>query len=280
MEFAGPRSRSILSNLFEIPLTPWVCFGLFLLLAYWARSLPHTEASLWTVLLSAGLSSIAGFAFSPLAGAVLFQVNPDAILVVQILLVASVALQIYCIWHLRVHVRSLEFLPYTIGSLITLPLGIFLLVKTHAPSFLPMLGLFMLAYGTFAAFRPAIDVGKSNSLSGRMLAGALGGITGGLAAFPGAFVAIWCQAQGFDKDRQRSIVQPFILINQLAAIAILFFVRPASTVSLETIQYAVPAILGAYVGLCVFRRLQTSGFNRVVGASLAVAGLLMALKGL
>lgn len=280
MEFAGPRSRSILSNLFEIPLAPCVCFALFLLLAYWAWSLPHTEASLWTVLLSAGLSSIAGFAFSPLAGAVLFQVNPDAILVVQILLVASIAVQVYCIWHLRVHVRSLEFLPYTIGSLITLPLGIFLLVKTHASSFLPMLGLFMLAYGTFAAFRPAIDLGKSNLLSGRMLAGALGGITGGLAAFPGAFVAIWCQAQGFDKDRQRSIVQPFILINQLVAVAILSFVRPATTVSLETIQYAVPAILGAYVGLCIFQKLKTAGFNRVVGTSLAVAGLLMALKAL
>ena len=51
------------------------------------------------------------------------------------------------------------------------------------------------------------------------------------------------------------------------------------TVSLETIQYAAPAILGAYVGLCIFRRLKTSEFNRVVGAALALAGLLMASKG-
>jgi hypothetical protein len=37
---------------------------------------------------------------------------------------------------------------------------------------------------------------------------------------------------------------------------------------------------GRYVGLCIFRRLKTSEFNRVVGAALAFAGLLMALKGL
>jgi uncharacterized membrane protein YfcA len=280
MEFAGQRTRSRLGALFEAPLVPCICFILFLLAAYWARSLPNAEASLWTVLLSAALSSIAGFAFSPLAGAVLFQVNTDAVLVVQILLVASIAQQIYCIWHLRVHVRSLEFLPYIAGSLITLPFGILLLLKTQASSFLPMLGLFLMAYGAFAAFRPAIELSKSNPLFGRLLAGALGGITGGLAAFPGAFVAIWCQAQGFDKDRQRSIVQPFILINQVVAVAILSFVRPMATVSLETIQYAAPAILGAFVGLCIFRRLRTSEFNRIVGAALAFAGLLMAWKGL
>jgi hypothetical protein len=130
MEFAGRRTRSRLGVLLEIPLVPCIFSILFLLIAYWARSLPAAEASLWTVLLSAVLSSVAGFAFSPLAGAVLFQVNPDAVSVVQILLVASIAIQVYCIWHMRVHLRSLEFLPYIAGSLVTLPFGILLLVKT------------------------------------------------------------------------------------------------------------------------------------------------------
>lgn len=280
MEFAGRRVRLFLGNLLDLPLIPCICLVLFLIVAYWSRSLPGAEASLWTVLLSAVLSSVAGFAFSPLAGAVLFQVHPDPVLVVQILLVGSIAVQIYCVWHLRLHLRSLEFVPYVIGSLITLPFGILLLLKSQAATFLPLLGLFLLAYGAFVALRPAFDLKGSNSLSGRVLSGALGGITGGLAAFPGAFVAIWCQAQGFEKERQRSIVQPFILINQVAAIAMLSLVRPVAAVSLETIQYAAPAVLGAFVGLCIFRRLKTSEFNRVAGAALAIAGLLMALKGL
>ncbi len=280
MEFAGQRTRPFLGSLLTMPLIPCVCLIFFLLVAYSSRSLPGAEASLWTVLFSAILSSVAGFAFSPLAGAVLFQVHPDAVMVVQILLVGSIAMQVYCIWHMRVQVRSFEFVPYVIGSLITLPFGVLLLVKSHAASFLPMLGLLLLAYGAFTTFRPVIDLGRSNALSGRVLSGALGGITGGLVAFPGAFVAIWCQAQGFEKDRQRAIVQPFILINQLAAMAILSFVAPVATVSLETLQYAAPAVVGAYIGLCIFRRLKTSEFNRVVGAALVIAGLLMALKGL
>jgi hypothetical protein len=68
------------------------------------------------------------------------------------------------------------------------------------------LGLFLLAYGIFTAIKPAFSQGKSNPLAGRILAGALGGVTGGVAAFPGAFVAIWCQIQGFEKERQRAIV--------------------------------------------------------------------------
>ena len=278
MEIASQRSRPFLDTLLAIPLIPFICFLLFAIAAYWSRFLFSAEATLWTVLFSAMLSSVAGFAFSPIAGAVLFHVNPDAVLVVQILLVASIAQQLYCIWQLRSHIRAIEFLPYAAGSLTTLPLGIFLLLKSQASIFLPLLGLFLAGYGTFAAVRPAIRLGKSNPLSGRILAGALGGITGGLAAFPGAFVAIWCQAQGFDKERQRSIVQPFILINQVAAIAILSLVRPVATVSLETIQYAAPAVLGAYFGLCIFRRLGTSEFNRMVGAALAVAGVPMVLK--
>jgi len=278
MEIASPRTRSFLDSLLSVPFIPCICFLLFAIAAYGSWSLLHAEASLWIVLFSAVLASVAGFAFSPLAGAFLFHVNPDAVVVVQILLVASIAQQIYCVWRLRTHIKVLEFLPYVIGSLTTLPLGIFLLLKSQASSFLPMLGLLLVAYGSFVAIRPAIELSKSNHLSGRILAGALGGITGGLAAFPAAFVAVWCQAQGFDKERQRSIVQPFILVNQIVAIAILSVVSPVKTISFETIQYAAPAILGAYFGLCIFRRLNTNEFNRVVGAALAMAGALMVLK--
>jgi len=280
MEFAGPRKRSFLDYLLALPWTPCICFLFLAIAAYWSLSLPIAQASLWIVLFSAAVSSVAGFAFSPLAGAALLYVNPDVILVVQILLVASIAQQTYCIWQLRSQIRSFEFLPYTVGSLTTLPLGVLLLLKSQVSNYLPMLGLLLVGHGAFMAVRPTINLAKSNLLSGRILAGALGGITGGLAAFPGAFVAIWCQAQGFDKERQRSIFQPYILINQLVAISILSLARPVATVSFETIQYAAPAILGAYFGLCIFRRLRTSGFNRVVGAALAMAGILMVLKAL
>jgi uncharacterized membrane protein YfcA len=280
IELVNRRMRAQLNELYTVPLIPLISLVLFFAAAYQSWSTPRTELALWVVFLSASISNIIGFAFSPLAGAILFHLNPDVVSVVQGLLVASVAQQLYCVWRLRSEIRSLEFLPYVFGSLVTLPFGIFLLIKSQASVFLPLLGLLLLAYGTFTAIKPTFQVRKRNPFIGRVLAGALGGITGGLAAFPGAFVAIWCQAQGFDKEHQRAIVQPFILISQVAAIAMLSVARPVGATSLEAMQYAAPAVLGAYVGLHIFKTLSTSSFNRIVGVALAAAGVLIAAKSL
>jgi uncharacterized membrane protein YfcA len=261
----------------SIPILPCICFLFFILAILWSRTVPSSEASLWVVFFSALLSSIAGFAFSPIAGAFLFHIFNDAVLVVQILLIASVAQQIYCIWRLRSLIGPLEFLPYLAGSLTTLPLGIFLLLKSEVTSYLPVLGFVLIAYGALTVLKPTINI-KRNVFAGRLAVGALGGLTGGLAAFPAAFVTIWCQAQGFSKERQRAIIQPFILVNQLVAAGILSFVRPLGAASIEIIQYMPPAILGAYFGLLLFGKLNTASFNRIVGVLLFLAGGTMAAK--
>jgi uncharacterized membrane protein YfcA len=275
--FVGTRAR-LAETISAIPSIPFISLLSLLFAAYWYRTAPTAELTLWIVLLSASISSIAGFAFSPIAGAILFYVHSDAVLVVQILLVASAAQQIYCVWRFRTQIRSLECLPYVFGSLATLPFGILLLLNSRASILMPSLGIVLLSYGTFVAVRPNLCLTKSNPLSGRVLAGALGGITGGLAAFPAAFVAIWCQVQGFEKERQRSIVQPFILINQISAICILSLLRPLAPTTFEAIQYAAPAVLGAYIGLHIFGKLSNTAFNRFVGAALALAGFLMITK--
>jgi uncharacterized membrane protein YfcA len=241
IKFASQRMRSSSSHGLTVPLIPLGSLLFLIIAAYFSRSSPSSELALGIVLLSATVSSIVGFAFSPIAGAILFYVNTDVVEIVQILLVASIAQQLYCVWRLQSRIASLEFLPYVIGSLATLPVGIFLLLKSPASILLPCLGVFLLAYGVFTTVKPTIISRKSNPLTGRILAGAFGGITGGVAAFPGAFVAIWCQIQGFEKDRQRSIVQPFILINQIAALSILAVAKPLETVGIVAAQYAAPA---------------------------------------
>lgn len=280
IELVGRRTRPYFEGILSVPVIPFISLSIFLTAAYWSRSVPSEELALWVVFFSAIVSSVAGFAFSPIAGAVLFHCNSDAVLVVQILLIASLAQQLYCVWVLRSQIKPLECLPYVMGSLATLPVGVLLLLSSRASVFLPLLGIILLAYGSFVSVKPAIQLSRTNPLFGRLAAGALGGITGGLAAFPAAFVAIWCQLQGFDKERQRSVVQPFILINQVVAITILSLARPIASTSFETLQYAAPAVLGAYVGLQIFSRLSTGRFNRLVGAALALAGCLMIAKAL
>ena len=270
MQPADQKAAARFSVIKSLPAIPAICLLLFAL----ALAVPSggTTTASWIVLLSALLSSIAGFAFSPIAGALLFHTLSEPISVVQILLIASIAQQLYCVWRLRETIQVRECAPYLAGSVATLPIGLYLLCKTSASMFLPLLGLLLITYGAFTALKPDLRAG-TNPLWGRVMAGALGGITGGLAAFPAAFVTMWCLVQGFDKHRARAIVQPFILVNQLVSLSVLMIARPTHAVTLGAIRYAAPAVLGAYFGLIIFNRVDTSTFNRIVGVFLIVAGI-------
>ena len=116
IELVGRRTRPYFEGILSVPVIPFISLSIFLTAAYWSRSVPSEELALWVVFFSAIVSSVAGFAFSPIAGAVLFHCNSDAVLVVQILLIASLAQQLYCVWVLRSQIKPLECLPYVMGK--------------------------------------------------------------------------------------------------------------------------------------------------------------------
>jgi uncharacterized membrane protein YfcA len=140
-----------------------------------------------------------------------------------------------------------------------------------------IIGAFLIAYGLFMLFRPALRLRFQRDWAD-VVAGAAGGITGGFAAFPGAFVTIWCSLKGWDKARQRGVYQPFILLMQLAALAILTIraggpIHDATPVAALTPLMFVPAaLLGTWCGLGWYRRLSDAQFAKVVNLLLIVAG--------
>src|ERR1700676_4724759 len=101
--------------------------------------------------------------------------------------------------------------------------------------------------------------------------GALGGITGPLAAFPGAFVTIWCGMRGWDKVVQRSIYQPYILILQVLTFCALSVVSGRSMLDEGLAAYALPGIAGAYLGLQLFQKLSDGQFHKLVNLALIVS---------
>jgi uncharacterized membrane protein YfcA len=231
------------------------------------------------VLVCATLSSIAGFAFSAISGPTLLHVAGDPVKAVHIMLVASVALQSYSVWALRKSIKLQKLLPYFAGGISTVAPGVYLLLHTPQAIYLLGLGAFLTAYASYMLARPTLRL-TSNSLAGRILVGALGGLTGATAAFPGAFVTIWCGAQGWDKCRQRAIYQPFILGMQLVTLLVMAYASPTDVLQLELLRYLAPALLGSYLGLWVFSKLSTTQFNRIVSGLLLVSGVAMLLRGL
>lgn len=233
-------------------------------------------ADLSAVFVASTLSSVAGFAFSAICGAMLFHLLTRPVHIVQIMLVCSIAIQLLSVVTLRNAIDWKHLARFIGGGIIGLPLGIYLLTHLASHLYLRCIGIFLIAYGLFMIVRRPPKTTFTNVI-GDYIAGFLGGVTGEFVAFPGAFVTIWCGLKGWTKDQQRGVYQPFILIMQVLALALISFVpsahEPAGGIPLSTLFYVPGALLGTWCGIAIFRRLTDVQFARVVNLLLIVSGL-------
>jgi uncharacterized protein len=227
------------------------------------------------VFVAALTSSIAGFAFSAICGAMLFHLLDDPVHVVEIMMICSVAGQALMVWSLRRDVVWRGLAPFVAGAAVGLPLGVYCLLHSRPVLYVHVIGALLVLYAGFMIFRRPIVVRRQHALFDG-LAGFLGGVTGGAAAFPGAFVTIWCGFKGFSKERQRGIYQPFILIVQLAALAVLALSSLGAAgrpFDFAGIVYVPAMLLGSSCGMVCFKWLNDRQFARVVNLLLIVSGL-------
>jgi uncharacterized membrane protein YfcA len=231
--------------------------------------------SLTAVFVASTVSSIAGFAFSALCGAMLFHVIERPLHVVQIMLVCSIVIQLLSVITLRNAIDWRHLSRFLCGGAVGLPVGVYLL--THLPThlYLNCIGMFLIGYGLFMLLRRPRKA-PLHSVTGDYAVGALSGITGGFIAFPGAFVTIWCGLKGWAKEQQRGVYQPFILIMQVAALGLISLVSAAQATYFfdpATISYVPGALLGTWCGLAIFRSLTDRQFARIVNLMLVASGL-------
>jgi uncharacterized membrane protein YfcA len=96
---------------------------------------------------------------------------------------------------------------------------------------------------------------------------------GGMASLSGPAPTIWAQLRGFGKDEQRGVNQPFnmsILFLALVSSAIAGFLDRTFFV---WAAISLPATLvGAQVGLALYRRINDVQFRRIVLILLALSG--------
>lgn len=229
------------------------------------------------VFCAALVSSVAGFAFSALAGAPLAYLSIAPTAAVEAMLVCSIAIQGYAVFAMRSAIEWRRLAPFLCGGLITLPLGIALLVRASAAAFSVGLGALLVLYGVYMLLRKSEIVLKGSALADFAI-GATGGVTGGLAAFPGAFVTVWCGMRGWSKETQRAVFQPYIFVMQVVALALLES-RVAIPESHSSSLALVPiVVLAAHLGIAVFRKLSNRQFNCMVYLMLTVAGITLLAK--
>jgi uncharacterized protein len=154
-------------------------------------------------------------------------------------------------------------MPFLAGGFAGLPLGLWLLPRLDVPMFKAVLGLMLVVVCPlmfFASRLPRVQGGPA----GDTLAGAAGGVMGGLGGFTGVVPTLWCTVRGFDKDRQRAIIQNFNLAMQVVTFGSYLatgIIEPRMLPLLAIVAPAVviPVLLGArlYLGISdvAFRKL-------------------------
>jgi uncharacterized membrane protein YfcA len=241
-----------------------------------AGGIRGVAAPLAAVFVASTISSIAGFAFSALCGALLFHLTDSPVYAVQVMIVCSIAIQMLSVATLW---RSIDWssLPvFFVGGILGVPAGAYLLLHLQSGAYRDVIGALLIAYGSYLLLRrPACKL-ETGPIADAC-AGFLGGLTGGLAGFPGASVTIWCGLKGWDKARQRGVYQPFILSMQPIALIVIALMRPASASATQldwkTLAFVPAALLGTWFGLRIFQRLSDRQFELAVNALLIVSGV-------
>jgi uncharacterized membrane protein YfcA len=220
------------------------------------------------------VSGFCGFAFSAVAGAVLLHLMPPRE-AVPLMMSCSVLVQGVCLYQLRRQIewRGSGFL--ILGGLLGLPPALYALLNTDQTALRIGFGCFLAAYAGYMLLSPAARRFAGPGGPWRMAAvGFLGGLVGGVTAMPGAVATVWCDMRGIPKDRQRGLVQPYIVVLQVAALAFLA-VRGELPESLagELALTLVPLGAGALGGLALFRRVSDKLFRRALLSVLLLCGL-------
>jgi uncharacterized membrane protein YfcA len=105
-----------------------------------------------------------------------------------------------------------------------------------------------------------------------------GGLIGGLTAMPGAIPAIWCDMRGMPKSDQRGLVQPFIAIMQVLALALLLERQSLSPKLVIDLAISLPALFaGSMLGIVAFRNIDEVGFRKTILVLVLISGASLAL---
>jgi uncharacterized membrane protein YfcA len=241
-----------------------------------AQGIHGIAYALIAVFVASTVSSIAGFAFSALCGAMLFHVMDSPVSAVHVMIVCSIAIQCLSVATLWRAIDWRNLRVFLIGGFLGVPAGVYLLLHLPVTTYRTVIGALLIVYGCYLLLRRPAHAIRTYPLSDAC-AGFLGGITGGLAGFPGAFVTIWCGLKGWDKARQRGVYQPFILAMQPVTLLAIHLMRPSYQAQAElgwmTFAFVPAALLGAFFGLRIFKRLSDRQFELVVNTLLVVSGI-------
>jgi uncharacterized membrane protein YfcA len=172
-------------------------------------------------------------------------------------------------------------LPFLVGGLAGVPIGISLLPLLDVQLFKLLVGSLLIVWSSLMLFARRLPRIADRGPLADGAVGLLGGICGGIAGFTGAIPTLWCTVRGMEKTAQRSIIQNFNLVMlavtmsaYIAAGTVTRDMLPMFAVVLSTML--LPVLLGArvYIGI------SEAAFRTIVLTLLVASGAALLVSAL
>jgi len=233
----------------------------------------------WVVVLGAAaagfVQGLSGFGFSMVAMSVwAWALEPRLAAVLAVC--GALTGQVVAAATVRRGFDKARLLPFVLGGLAGIPLGVALLPRLDMDAFKFVLGTLLVLWCPamlLARHLPRITAG------GRMAdaaAGLSGGVMGGLGGFTGVLPTLWCTLRGLDKDVQRAIIQNFNLAMLLVTFTSYAATGLITRATLPLLALVIPAMLvPSLLGARLYAGISEARFRQVVLGLLTLSGVAM-----
>jgi len=223
------------------------------------------------------VQGLSGFAFSMVAMSFwVWAVDP--MLAAALAVSGSLLGQILAMLSVRRGFKMQRLLPFVVGGLLGIPLGVLVLPLLDANLFKAFLGALLAVWCPVMLLTPrlpALQVGER--LGGRLadgVVGTIGGFMGGIGGFSGVVPTLWCNLRQLDKDEQRAVIQNFNLAMQAVTFATYVGSGIITRKTLPMFAVMAPAMLiPTLLGTRLYLGISDAAFRKIVLSLLTLSGI-------
>lgn len=175
------------------------------------------------------------------------------------------------------HLSWKKIMPFLIGTVPGIPLGVLFLKKMDKGTVQLILGCLLIAYSIYSLLSRTPRKGIRRGWG--YLFGFLGGCLGGAFSASGPAVIVYASLQDWPKDRIKASLQGMFFVS--GAIVILFYTLNGfiTTVVLKYFGVSLPALLlGTFVGALCYGRISDVQYKKVMFILLGLLGAFLTYR--
>jgi len=220
------------------------------------------------------VAGVAGFAFGLIASAIWLHIIPPA-QSAPLIAAFAILIQGTTLWQFRHAMRVSRLLPFLAGGAAGVPLGAAVLTLASQDKVRALIGVALILFTLYSLARPPLPAIKGGRVADGIV-GLMSGVLSGSTGLAGIPVIVWANLRLWSKDEQRAVFQPVVVVVFMMTLA---WLGGAGVITADTFRLfwiGLPAVLlGTWVGLKLYGKLNERTFRLVVLVLLLISGVML-----